>query len=145
MTQANEGSLGAAVAEAAVSLIGTRYRLHGRDPAHGLDCVGLVEAALREAGCDWRAPTGYSLRSVEIEPKLAALGAVPLARIACMPPDRPGDVLLLRAGPAQVHLAISGPYSAHAPDLVHAHAGLRRVVRLSCSPGWPVLARWRAT
>lgn len=37
----------AALAEAALSLVGTRFRLHGRVAETGLDCVGLVAAAMR--------------------------------------------------------------------------------------------------
>ncbi len=39
-----------AFAEAAESLVGIRFRLFGRDPAYGLDCVGLVAAALARSG-----------------------------------------------------------------------------------------------
>ena len=39
-----------ALAEAALGLLGVPFRLHGRDPATGLDCVGLVAEALRRAG-----------------------------------------------------------------------------------------------
>ena len=31
-----------ALAEAAAALVGSRFRLHGRDPATGLDCIGGV-------------------------------------------------------------------------------------------------------
>ena len=37
---------GAAIAAAARALVGVPFRLQGRDPALGLDCVGLVGAAL---------------------------------------------------------------------------------------------------
>ena len=40
---------GAAIAAAARALVGVPFRLQGRDPALGLDCVGLVGAAMRAA------------------------------------------------------------------------------------------------
>ncbi len=39
--------MNADLAAAALNLIGTPFRLHGRDPATGLDCVGLVAEAMR--------------------------------------------------------------------------------------------------
>ena len=41
---------GEALAEAAVAFAGTRFRLHGRDPETGLDCIGLLAAALTRIG-----------------------------------------------------------------------------------------------
>ena len=38
--------------------IGARFRLHGRDPESGLDCVGLAGHALGITGL----PSGYALR-----------------------------------------------------------------------------------
>ena len=46
------------VEAAARALVGVRFRLHGRDAVHGLDCVGLVALATGRA-----APTGYGWRS----------------------------------------------------------------------------------
>lgn len=51
----------------------------------------------------------------------------------------PGDVLLVRPGPAQVHLLVC----ARDGRFVHAHAGLRRVVAMPGPHGWPVLRHWR--
>ena len=49
-----------------------------------------------------------------------------------------GDVLLLRPGPAQVHLAIVG-----AGGLIHAHAGLGRIVLTPPPLPWPIERHWR--
>ncbi|WP_410971081.1 hypothetical protein, partial [Salmonella sp. SAL04269] len=51
---------------------------------------------------------------------------------------RAGDVLLMRAGPGQLHLAVK---TAH--GFVHADAGLGRVVERPGDPGWEVLSIWR--
>ena len=41
---------GEALACAAESYIGARFRLHGRDPVTGFDCLGLVLVAMRDIG-----------------------------------------------------------------------------------------------
>lgn len=128
---------GPALARAAEALAGTRFRLHGRDPATGLDCVGLVAAALSACGREAPAPSDYGLRNASIEAALAFARRAGFA--PCDDPTAPGDLLLVRPGPLQHHLLI-----ALAGDgFVHAHAGLRRV---TVSPGpvwWPILRHWR--
>jgi cell wall-associated NlpC family hydrolase len=129
--------IAAELARAARALVGTPFRLHGRDPQAGLDCVGVLEAAIRACGCDVRLPNLYALRSCrqpDLAPFASELGLLPIER-----PDRPGDVLLLQPGPFQHHLAI-----ITAPSIiVHAHAGLRRVVEGPIPAYWPVIACWR--
>ena len=128
-------------AEAAETLVGVPFRLFGRDSRYGLDCVGLVAAALARSGAIVSAPTGYALRNADIAPFLpfaAQAGLTP-----CEGRAQRGDVLLLRPGPAQHHLAI-----ATGPDtIVHAHAALRRVVLqpLLTEPGSgsPILRAWQ--
>lgn len=111
------------------ALIGVRFRLHGRDPRFGLDCVGLAGAAL---GID--APAGYPLRTGDAGSVERGLAAAGLRRV-----DRaqPGDLLVLRAGPGQLHLAIST-----GGGIIHADAAARRVVERPDVP-WPPLSFWR--
>jgi cell wall-associated NlpC family hydrolase len=126
---------GAALAAAAEQLLGVRFRLHGRDPGTGLDCIGVLAAALAAIGRPALLPTGYALRSrtlPSLEPIVAACGFA-----ACEGAVLPGDVLMLRTGPCQHHLAI-----AVRGGFVHAHAGLRRVV-IAPSLDEPVVGRWR--
>ena len=95
---------GADLAAAAQSLVGTRFRLHGRDPT-GVDCIGLLEVALARAGRAVHLPQGYPLRLSRIGqwlPEPAALGFT-----ACEGVPQPGDVILLRPAPGQFHLAIA--------------------------------------
>jgi len=128
---------GAAIARAAEALIGTPFRLHGRDPATGLDCVGLVAAALAGAGLRSRPPEGYTLRALGIERWLAAAeqsGLVPVKE-----PSLPGDILLLKPGPGQFHLALVSTCGGS----IHAHAGLGRVVLQPGLLPWPRLGHWR--
>jgi hypothetical protein len=131
------GTLAARMAAAAESLVGTPFRIHGRDPATGLDCVGLVAQAL--ARCDRVpvCPSGYRLRALDLGPFLgfaeanglnAAAGAVAA-----------GDVLLVHLHRIQPHLLLA----VGSGDLVHAHAGLGRVVRQPGPCPWTIAARWR--
>ena len=116
--------------ERAREVIGAKFRLGGRDPRFGLDCVGLVAWAL-EAD----APAGYGLRGGVPERVMALLDA----RLARVDAVAPGDVLLFAAGPGQLHLAI-----ASERGMIHADAGLRRVVERPGVTPWPVLGVWRA-
>ena len=128
---------GAALAQSAADLVGTRFLLHGRDPATGLDCIGLLAAALAGAGRVVSLPNGYTLRMRDPAgwlPEPAALGFAPTR-----PPFAPGDAVLLRLGAVQVHLAIAAPDGGW----VHAHAGLRRVVYQPVLSDGTILHHWR--
>jgi len=115
------------------ALTGVRFRPQGRSAETGLDCVGLVAAALGAGGV----PADYALRggsAAKLGDGLRAAGLRP-AGIA-----RAGDVLVLAAGPAQLHLGIFT-----GAGLIHADAGLRRIVERPGEAPWPVLGIWRAT
>jgi cell wall-associated NlpC family hydrolase len=45
-----DASVGGAIAELAMGMVGTRYRYGGTDPAEGFDCSGLVFYAYGQAG-----------------------------------------------------------------------------------------------
>lgn len=126
---------GEALAAAAEALVGARYRLHGRDPATGLDCIGVLAAALTTIGRPAVLPTGYRLRArvlPSLEPFVGPCGFAP-----CEGAVLPGDVLMLRVGPCQHHLVV-----AARGGFVHAHAGLRRVVKAPLIEA-PAVGRWR--
>ncbi len=123
------------VAAAARSAMGAKFRLHGRAPADGLDCIGLVAHALAAGGFAGEVPTGYALRGGVPAHVAALLDAAGLERVA---EEAAGDVLLLATGPGQLHLAI-----ATGDGCIHADAVLRRVVERPGALPWPILGRWR--
>lgn len=123
-------------AAAAEALLGAPFRLHGRDPVTGIDCVGLVACALGNADA---APQGYALRNTDVA-RHVACAAIAGFLLATGPIAR-GDVVLVVPGPSQNHLLV-----AVAPErFVHAHAGLGRVVLHHGPLIWPERARWRLT
>ncbi|MBS0255820.1 MAG: hypothetical protein JSS36_11595 [Proteobacteria bacterium] len=130
---------GPALAEAALGLIGAPFRLRGRDPVTGLDCVGVLAIALRRIGRPEALPAAYALRMIDIAPLLS--GAADLGFVPVRGPARPGDVTILALGQHQHHLAIIAPDGA----AIHAHAGLRRVVHGALPDDWLVIGRWRLT
>lgn len=126
------------IARAAGDLVGTPFRLQGRDPSTGLDCIGLVLASLAAAEIPLTLPADYRPQRRGFALPYEALAAAGL--IAMRGPRRAGDVLLLETGPAQVHAAVA--VDRH--RIIHAHAGLRRVVESPLPDHWRVLACWRA-
>lgn len=121
---------GEAIVARARALIGTPFRLHGRDPL-GLDCVGLAMLAYRATDIT----ADYALRTNDIARWRALLDE----RLVRRPAGTlaPGDLLLVRVGAAQLHIVIwTGA------GFVHAHAGLRRVVETPGRLPWPLLGAW---
>ncbi|HEX7820329.1 MAG TPA: peptidoglycan endopeptidase [Sphingobium sp.] len=126
---------GEAICRAAIALIGTPFRLHGRCATRGVDCVGLALLSLRGAGMNVPEPPPYRLRA----------GAAPMAagwmRTAGFGEGagrQPGDLVIVRVSALQPHLLIDA-----GETVIHAHAGIGRVVRTAMPPEWPELARWR--
>lgn len=112
-------------------LIGVRFRPQGRSAETGLDCLGLAAAALRVA----EVPRDYSLRGgseARLAQGLAAAGLRPITKA------RPGDLMVMAAGAGQLHLGLFT-----GAGIVHADAGLGRVVERPGEPPWPVLSIWR--
>lgn len=113
------------------ALIGTRFRPQGRTAAEGLDCIGLVALALDVP----TPPRDYVLRCGSAGRLADALAAARLAPVESM---APGDVLILTPGPGQLHLGLLTD-----TGLVHADAGLRRVVERPLPLPWRVQGIWR--
>lgn len=111
------------LASAALEFLDVPFRLHGREPDTGLDCVGLLLACLQRVGIRGTLPQGYGLRNRSVErwlsfaPQWELVGADGAIMV--------GDVLVSQPGPLQHHIMIVQSDCS----VVHAHAGLRRVVR----------------
>ncbi|MFD1958568.1 hypothetical protein ACFSHP_04660 [Novosphingobium panipatense] len=120
-------------------LIGIPFRLHGRNPEIGLDCLGVVAAALERTGRPAAPllPNGYTLRST-IDPDFDSL-ARSLGVAASTTVTAAGDILAARPSPCQLHFGIA----VSATQWVHAHSGLRKVVLCPVPPEWPCAGRWR--
>jgi murein DD-endopeptidase / murein LD-carboxypeptidase len=115
------------------ALVGTRFRAQGRGTC-GLDCIGVVLATYEIPANAIRhdyALRGDHLREVrgELDRHFRRISSAEL---------RFGDVMLLRAGEAQLHLAVRTENG-----FVHAHAGIRRVVETPAMPEWPLLGVYR--
>ncbi len=124
-------------AAAAEAMVGAPFRLHGRDAVTGVDCVGLIVLALEQTGVRVPPLPPYALRNIDYAflPELAA--ACGFSSVSSQP--RRGDCIVTAPGPAQRHLHI-----ATAPDcLVHAHAGLCRVVRMPWQHDAHITHHWR--
>jgi hypothetical protein len=121
------------VVGAARALVGVRFRAQGRS-AQGLDCVGLAAAALRAGGWAGDVPRGYRLRGGDP----AAIAAQLDAGLVRCDGLGPGNLLLCTPGPGQLHLAIRVE-----DGIVHADAGLGRVVERPGEAPWPVIGAWK--
>jgi murein DD-endopeptidase / murein LD-carboxypeptidase len=113
--------------------VGARFRAQGRDPRTGLDCVGVAAVALDKDV----PPARYGLRGDHgrmIAQVADAMGLRPI-----FPGETQwGDLLIVEAGPGQVHMVI-----LTSVGFIHADARLRKVVEVPGRPPWPVLAVWR--
>lgn len=112
-------------------LIGVRFRAQGRDPAFGVDCVGLVAAALGH-----QVAADQPVRCADVARVAAGAAALGLRR--CEDP-RAGDVALFETGPGQLHLGV-----LTGAGVIHADARAGRVVERPGVPPWPMPAVWRS-
>lgn len=116
------------------ALVGSPFRPQGREPATGLDCVGVVLSVFDiprdQVRRNYRL-RGRHRREIELE-----LGA--WFRRLKANGRRAGDVLLCAIAHDQMHLAIDCGAS-----FVHADARLRRIVETPGEPTWPVIAAFR--
>lgn len=129
-------SVALAFAYAAQDMIGTPFRLRGRS-RNGVDCIGLVSLALSVVGRTPPPLPNYSMRNLGTERFDILIDTAGFA--VTLEPQLAGDVLLLRPSAAQYHLAIVGPTA----KIIHAYAGLGRVVASRAPLPWPIETRWR--
>jgi cell wall-associated NlpC family hydrolase len=128
---------GARLAQAAQALVGVPFRLHGRDRETGLDCIGVLACALEAIGRPANLPAAYSVRTrviANLDAIVSSCGFMVTNGAAL-----PGDVILARVGPLQVHLLIA----TGANSFVHAHARLGRVLNSPMPDTWKIVGHWR--
>ena len=116
-------------------LIGTRFLPQGRDPARGVDCLGLVQISFGVAPGSVR--DDYQLSGGANGETLRA-GLAPHFRRVSAVSARPGDLLLMRPGRDQWHLAVLTD-----DGFVHADARRRAVIETPGKPEWPVAGHYR--
>jgi hypothetical protein len=120
-----------------MTLLGAPFRLHGRSPETGLDCVGVVAACLFAADYRFETPTDYRLRG-DFEGRAHAFFADSRFRNVDDGSWIAGDILLLRPGPRHIHFAVLAHVAA-----VHAHVGLGRVVLTPLPLPYGNITQWR--
>lgn len=127
----------AAIADRALELVGVPFKLGGRRACAGLDCVGVVAYALADYVASNQVPNDYAFRG-EYRDRIAAF----FDRAAFLHLEnesaRPGDILMCEPGARQFHLAVMT-----SRGVVHAHAGLRRVVLTPLPLAWALTSHWR--
>ena len=120
--------------ERARSLVGVRFRLQGRDPAVGLDCVGVVINAFELQRAAF--PCDYNLRGHALA-KVDAVMSRHFRRVS-RPAAATGDVLVFRCGPDRLHLGVHG-----GEHLIQADALIGRVVERPWPAEWPIARAYR--
>lgn len=114
--------------------LGTRFRPQGRQVGLGLDCVGVALLAAAGAGVRLGPVPPYALGSNNEHLLAETLRALGLRRVRRA---KPGDVVEYALGPGHRHLALLTDRG-----ILHAHAGLGRVVEGPAPPEWTVVACW---
>lgn len=130
--------------------VGVPFRHQGRNPAVGLDCIGLGVAYLRGLGYDVRDRTDYgrdpdgSLRAALVH----SLGAAVAEGEGCWRHAQPGDVLSMRfanigAAPER-HVGIASDFGGEL-YLIHADNSHGKVVEIPMDDRWKrrVIGVWR--
>ena len=123
---------------AARQCLGVRFRLQGRNPATGLDCIGLMLWSASAAGLSIADQNDYVLHD---DPGRldAALAASPFIRAGTGAPQA-GDIARFEHAGLALHLGIITPAT-----LIHADARLRRVVEHRLDDDWyrRLVSLWR--
>ena len=112
---------------AARALLGVPFRHQGRDPVHGVDCIGLAVLAARAIGLNPPDRTDYPRQPTgQLAPALAGyLQPIDLADV------KPGDLYLLAFAHEPMHLGIATDIG-----LLHTFSQVGRVVEHGLDAKW---------
>jgi cell wall-associated NlpC family hydrolase len=135
MTPANGEAF--SIVERAESQLGVPFRLHGRAPGRGLDCIGFAAYSLFGAPGLSEIPVTYRIRGHYEAWLTTELQNFGLIRQSLEEKQGFGDLIVFRPCARQVHLGIVAR-----GGIVHAHAGLRKIV-VTPNPPWSVISHWR--
>ena len=114
--------------------VGTRFRPQGRSVDIGLDCIGVALLAAAGARVRLGPVPAYALggdHAVVLGQTLRTLGLRRVRR------GKPGDLVEYQLGPGHRHLAVISE-----AGIIHAHAGLGRVVEGPAPADCLVAASW---
>lgn len=133
-----DAACGDAIAQCAATLIGVPFRLQGRDPASGLDCVGVARHAVGAVAQPGLADFRYTMRGPGRATCLAWAAASGLHRLSDADRLQPGDIICVAPGPGQHHLMVAVRHG-----FIHAHYRVGSTVFWPHHHGWPLVAHWR--
>lgn len=107
------------IEDSARKMIGVKWVHQGRDPATGVDCVGLGVVAARENGYKVKDRTNYSVDpDGTLERELTRILGEPVARNGAA--IQPNDIVLMEFARNQPrHVGIIGSH-AHGMSMIHA-------------------------
>lgn len=121
---------------AARAYLGTPFLHQGRDPAIGIDCVGLVALCVRDCGLSHLLShdfTSYHRNPAhgELERRLrAALGAPVTGGL------RPGDVVSMSFAGQTRHVGVIGAAPDGRPSLIHTYNKPAKVIEHGIDDKW---------
>ena len=119
--------------------IGVRFAHQGRTAATGLDCLGLLIVAAKDAGIvlQGNCPTLLDDRRYGARPDTVNLQRQLGTFLDAVDTPQMGDVLLLRIEGRAQHLALVGDYPERGElSMIHAYAVARRVVEHRLDTAW---------
>lgn len=115
------------IVDAARKYIGVKWKHQGRNPASGLDCLGLIVQVAKDIGLEPYDPVDYSKR-----PDGQRLIAELNAQLKQTVDYQAGDILLMRMGANPQHLAIVNETGG----IIHSYAEIRKVVEHPLNDDW---------
>lgn len=125
---------------------GVRFRHQGRNPATGLDCVGLVRLYLLARGYVFADRSDYDRDpDGSLEKELVRVIGEPVALGKCGHLSIPGDVVAYRFSAVRPrHVAIVTTF-AGLPHVLHADTARRKVVEHPLDDRWRngIVGVWR--